>query len=86
MMNAVQTTYEPITNERLTAADTIYMFRADAPIGAFIWQEVGKPEYQTIGQGSEHTFKTKEVLFGAKRKCAAALGRHQNGVKLTLAA
>lgn len=86
MQDQFKYTYEPITNERLTAQDTIYMFRADAPIGAFIWQEVGAAEYQTLGVGSEHTFKTKEVLFGAYRKCAAALGRHQNAVRLTLAA
>lgn len=83
MQEQLGMTFMPIVNPRLSG-NVSYLFRTDAPIGAFIWQDEVPTSFDGIGEDSEHRFKHREVLFGVERVCNAALGRHQYAVRTTL--
>jgi len=78
--------YVPIVNPRLTTNTKAYLFRVDSPIRTLIWQDEVLPDIIMLDENSEHAKKTGEIYVRAERLCAAAVGRHQMGVRVTMAA
>lgn len=74
-----------IVNPRLTSAtDKAYVFRTDGAAGPFILQEEMAPEFQVLGQGSDHTFKTRELLYGLHAWRGADYGLWYRSVRATM--
>lgn len=70
-------------NPRLTATDQIHVFREDADIKAFIWQDEVPTQIQIVGAGSENEFLRDTHLFGTKRLCNGGYGRPEMAVRCT---
>lgn len=72
------------SNARLTSTNVVYLFRTDARVRPFIYQEEMN-ELEALGEQSEHAFKTNSVAFGAHVAGAAGYGRFEYAIKGTLA-
>jgi phage major head subunit gpT-like protein len=59
-------TVEPVVNPRLTSTTEIYLDRTDAEIKPFVGQEERPLSIEILGEGSDHSFKHKEHLFGVE--------------------
>lgn len=70
-------------NTRFTStwANYLWVFRADAPVKAFIRQQEGGVTTQALDEGSDHAFFNDELLFGLKVKRAAGYGFWQYAVR-----
>lgn len=69
---------DEIPNPRLTSPSStsglIYVFRVDTSGRAVIFQARGIPNFEELGEGSDHRFKTGEHLFGAEWDGNAVVG------------
>lgn len=71
-------------NPRLTSTNVAYLFRTDARVRPFIYQEE-LHELESLGEFSEHAFKTNRCQFGAHISGAAGYGRFEYAIQGTLA-
>lgn len=68
-------------NPRLTGNFT-YLFRTDAPVKPFIWQEETIADgFKTLGPESDNGFFKDQIAVGAKRIGQGALGRFELAVR-----
>jgi hypothetical protein len=75
----------PYVNSRLTSASVAYVFRTDADVRAFVWQDEVAPMMSTLEEGSDfHTLNDARMFF-AKRVCNGGYGRFDQTVRLTFA-
>lgn len=65
-------------------SSNFWLFRSDASVKPFIFQEEGTIETQVLGEDSDHHFFEDEQLFGIKLKRAAGYGLWQYAMKATL--
>lgn len=70
-------------NPRLTWTDKLAVFRGDADAAPFILQNVGDPEPQVIGSGSEHEKKTDTHIYGVRAERGAGYGYWQHACLVT---
>lgn len=73
-----------VTNPRLTATDTFFVFRTDAPTKSFIRQEEEGVVMKAIAEGSEHAFKTGQHLYGVETSRNVGFGFWQYGASQQL--
>ena len=73
-----------IPNSRLTGSTVGYAFRTDSPMKPFIALEPVMPEFQFIGGGSEHAFKTNQYVAGIKAINEVDYGQWAHAIKFTL--
>lgn len=73
----------PVMNARLTNSAKCYLFRTDADVRPFVWQDEVPTTMSALVEGSDfHTLNDKRAYF-AKRICAAAPGRFDQSIELT---
>lgn len=73
----------PYINSRLTSSTVAYVFRTDADVRAFVWQDEVAPMMSTLEEGSDfHTLNDARMFF-AKRVCNGGYGRFDQTVRLT---
>jgi phage major head subunit gpT-like protein len=73
-----------IVNPRLTSTDVVYLFRLDGAMKPFILQEAIPLTMDFLGEGSDRTFMTNQVMFGAQATRAAGYGQWAYALKGTL--
>lgn len=66
-----------------TADNRIYLFNAAGMIKPLIYQVEKEPEFDSLGAGSDHSFKTDTTLFGGMRLCNVGHGVWQHAVLYT---
>jgi len=72
-------------NPRLsTWTASFAVFRTDSPIKALIRQSETDPNIEVLGEGSDHTFKHKEILIGVDAWRNAGYGVWQNSCYVTM--
>ena len=72
-------------NPRLTDTSKFFVFRADADVKAFIWQDEVDPTFDERTPGnSDAGFEKDKYMFKAKRIGNAAYGRFDQAVQITL--
>lgn len=73
--------FQLAVNPRLTG-DYTYLFRTDAPVKPFVWQEEAiSDSFKSLGLDSDNGFWKDEISFGAKRIGQGALGRFELAVR-----
>jgi phage major head subunit gpT-like protein len=75
-----------IANPRLASAASavFFIFRTDGNVKPFILQEELAPEFQMVGEGSEHAFSENEYLYGVKALRNVGYGLWQHAARATL--
>lgn len=73
----------PYINSRLTTATQAYIFRTDADVRAFVWQDEVAPMMSTLEEGSDFYTLNDARMFFAKRVCNGGYGRFDQTVRLT---
>lgn len=73
-----------VVNPRLTWTDKVAVFRADAPIKPLLVQVEEAPVMEVITEGSEHTFKTGEHLYGVRKSGNVAYWDFAKAVLVTM--
>ena len=82
-MQGMEVTVE--LNPRLsTWTSSFAVFRTDSPIKALIRQSETDPNIEVLGEGSDHTFKHKEILVGVDAWRNAGYGIWQNSCYVTM--
>lgn len=72
-------------NARLSSwTSSFAVFRTDSPIKALIRQSELEPNIEILGEGSDHAFKHKEILFGVDAWRNAGYGVWQNSCYVTM--
>jgi len=66
-----------------TAGDRFYLFNAGAEIQPIIYQTEREAEFETLGQGSDHSFKTDTTLYGVNGSYNMGYGPWQHVVSQT---
>lgn len=73
----------PVMNPRLTAADKAFVFRTDADVKAFVWQDELATEIAALEKGSDNYVLTDNLLYAVKRICNGGYGRFDQACQLT---
>jgi len=73
----------PYINSRLTTATHAYIFRTDADVRAFVWQDEVAPMMSTLEEGSDFYTLNDARMYFAKRVCNGGYGRFDQTVRLT---
>jgi len=73
----------PYINSRLTSTTVAYVFRTDADVRAFVWQDEVAPMMSTLEEGSDFYTLNDARMFFAKRVCNGGYGRFDQTVRLT---
>lgn len=76
---------DAVANPRLSAWTTDFcVFRTDGRAAPFIMQEELPAQFQILGAGSEHEFKTDQHLYGVKTVRNVGFGMWQYAAKCTM--
>lgn len=73
----------PVMNPRLTAVDKAFVFRADADVKPFVWQDELPTEVRSLEQDSDNYVLTDNLLYAVKRVCNGGYGRFDQACQLT---
>lgn len=73
-----------VMNPRITATDTVYVFRTDAKVKPFILQEEVPIEMSAIAEGSELEFEKRVHHYGIYASRNAGYGMWQQAVKVQM--
>lgn len=71
----------PVMNGRL-AAPYIYVFRTDADVKPFVWQDEVAPMMEPLAEGTEYAKLNLHHLYLAKRICNGGFGRFDQACRV----
>lgn len=67
----------------LTVGTAFWIFNAAPEVNPVIFQKEREAEFETLGKGSDHSFKTDETLYGVNGSYNMGYGPWQHAVKVT---
>lgn len=77
MLERGRFTIRPVFNPALTATNRFYLWRTDARVKPFVYQEEFVAAPYLLGPGTEHFRRTNKAEIGAHMACGAAPGKFE---------